>query len=80
MTYLHNRTHDIFISYAHKDDDPSDWVTNFALFLSKELERQLELKKRGGEKIDPVVWQDHLLPMHGSLSGAKKRGGCSSIS
>lgn len=51
-------THDVFVSYAHRDDQPPEgarygWVTTFVEGLKKRLGQQL------GK--DPDVWMDHLL-------------------
>ncbi len=67
MVYLPDRDHDVFISYAHVDDDPSKWVTSLGKFLAKELRKQLRIKENTGEDIDVEIWKDHKLPRHGDL-------------
>jgi hypothetical protein len=68
MAYLDDRTHDVFISYAHGDDDVSDWVRDFAKHLEKELKNQLRIKEDRTTEVDVVVWKDNRLPQQGNLS------------
>ena len=62
-----DRDHDVFLSYAHVDDDPSKWVTFLGKFLSKELRKQLRIKEGTGDEVDIEIWKDHKLPRHGDL-------------
>ena len=67
MAYLTDRDHDVFISYAHDDDDPSRWVRYFAQHLEKELKRQLRIKESFTE-VDVEIWKDNQLPQQGNLN------------
>ena len=68
MAYLDDRAHDVFISYAHGDDEVSDWVKDFAKHLEKELKNQLCIKEDRSTAVDVVVWKDNKLPQQGNLS------------
>jgi hypothetical protein len=57
MAYVTNYKHDVFISYAHADDDPPEgvpdgWITVFFNNLNKRLKQKL------GNN-DVSVWMDH---------------------
>ncbi len=67
MVYLPDRDHDVFISYAHMDDDPSKWVTYLGKYLSKELKKQLRIKEGTGDDLAVEIWKDHKLPRQGDL-------------
>jgi hypothetical protein len=69
MAYTHSFKNDVFVSYAH-DDNHFDWVTQFASFLEKELNRQIREKDRNAQPA--VVWRDSALPQQGLLSEALK--------
>lgn len=68
MAYLDDRPYDVFISYAHGDDEVSDWVKHFAKHLEKELKNQLRIKEDCSTEVDVVVWKDNQLPQQGNLS------------
>jgi len=72
MTYLVDRDHDVFISYAYGDDEPYYWVKDFVKLLQTELRRQLRIKEKGKE-VDVTVWKDKELPQQAILSGRLKR-------
>src|SRR5262245_26104108 len=58
MAYVTGYEHDVFISYAHIDDEPLEaekgWVTTLAGDLKNALDRGL------GHR-DTVIWMDHSL-------------------
>jgi hypothetical protein len=58
MAYTYELDNDVFLSYAHADDE-DDWVKQFAKRLKQELERQVEA--------EVAVWSDRSLPQHGVL-------------
>lgn len=65
MAYVPGYEHDIFISYAHRDDEPpagaqQGWVTT----LCQELRKGLSAKLDGPP---PEVWMDHRLAMNAAL-------------
>ncbi len=68
MAYLLGRNHDVFISYAHADDEVSHWVKDFGVHLKKELSRQLRIKENRIEAVDVTVWKDNQLSQQGNLS------------
>ena len=58
MSYLHEFKRDVFISYAHYDNEPliegkEGWVSEFHRTL------EIYLRKRLG--VDPVIWRDNEL-------------------
>lgn len=73
MTYLNDRNHDVFISYAHADDDPTHWVKHFGLHLEKELGNQLKIKEWVEDPVLVEVWKDNQLPAQGNLSERLER-------
>ena len=65
MAYISDRNHDVFISYAH-DDNQYEWVKDLALMLEGELRRQLKLIEKS-DNISVEVWKDSNLPQQGNL-------------
>jgi len=65
MAYVPGYEHDVFVSYAHRDDEPAagaerGWVTT----LCQELRKGLSAKLDGPA---PDVWMDHRLAMNAEL-------------
>jgi hypothetical protein len=61
------KKHDIFVSYAHVDDEPDEgadkgWVTIFVEALKKKLAQQLGLRNCS-------LWMDHELSRHTPFAG-----------
>ena len=55
MAYVHDYDHDVFVSYAHLDDQgETAWVTNLVRHLDTELSQRLGTK-------DLRIWIDHNL-------------------
>ena len=56
MAYVAGYEHDVFISYAHIDDEPlgaeKGWVTTLAGYLKNVLDKGLGCR-------DTVIWMDH---------------------
>jgi hypothetical protein len=79
MSYTSNRGYknDVFISYAHADNEPLGasirWVSNFVEDLKSSLEKKLG--RKDGE--EPTVWIDHELakniPLTDALTDAIKQ-------
>ncbi|MEQ9330014.1 toll/interleukin-1 receptor domain-containing protein [Thalassobaculum sp.] len=72
MVYLSSHEHDVFVSYAHYDDDDR-WVTDFKHYLEKKLNGQLAILE-GRNEIRTTVWQDnHNLRQQGELDARLKQ-------
>jgi len=54
MAFVPKSVHDVFISYAHADNQGSSWVTHFRDELERELSTELTLW--GGRRV--AVWHD----------------------
>lgn len=67
MGYLPDRDFDVFISYAHDDNDPSEWVSDFSTYLAKELGKQLKVREKLSAAPAVEIWKDHKLARHGAL-------------
>ncbi len=67
MAYSRQEGHDIFISYAHDDDDVK-WVVNFRKLLKLKLDKRLKVLEGGELTNKTSIWKDNSMPDSGSLN------------